>query len=268
MSNPHVLDVPAVIFDIGSGLCKVGLSGEICPRSVIDSVVGHSKCNIPLVKGNKNRYYVGEEVQNNYDRVYLHYPIERGLVKRWDDMEKLWSYLFELEVGVKPSEQPVLVTETSVNPRDTREKIAEIMFEKFGVPALYLSNHAVGALYAYGYVRGLVVDSGDGVTCTVPIYEGYSLPHAVTKLNVAGRDITEYLSRLLLIRGYISPCIFKKTVMDDLKEKVCYVTMYPKKEGEKRQQESPKQYILPDGKVVNLGDHCARWLKYFFHLKG
>jgi actin-related protein len=173
-------------------------------------------------------------------------------------MEKLWHHLFELEVGVKPSEQPVFMTETSLNPRDIRENTAEIMFEKFSVPALYLSNHAVGALYAYGYVTGLVVDSGDGVTCTVPVYEGYSLPHAVTKLYVAGRDITEHLIQLLLARGYNFPCMFNKVMMDDLKEKVCLVTLEPEKEIPKRQQEVLRQYKLPDGNIIQIGDHLCQ----------
>jgi actin-related protein len=249
------LEVPAVIFDNGSGLCKAGLSGETGPRCVINSVVGHPKFNIPSARTNRKRYFVGEEAQRKYDTLYLHYPIERGLVTRWDDMEKLWKYLFEWELGVRPNEQPVLMTEPSLNPRETREKTAEIMFEKFGVPALYLSNHAVGALYASACVTGLVVDSGDGVTCTVPIYEGYALPHAITKLHVAGRDITEHLIRLLLARGCTFPCILNKAVMDDLKEKVCFVTLEQERDVHKREQEFPRQYKLPDGNVIHIGDH-------------
>lgn len=255
MSNPQALDVPAVVFDNGSGLCKVGLSGEIGPRQVINSVVGHPKFNIPSARANRKKYFVGEEAQYRYDALYLHYPIERGLVTRWDDMEKLWKHLFEWDLGVKPSEQPILLTEPSLNPRETREKTAEILFEKFSVPALYLLNHAAGALYASACVTGLVVDSGDGITCTVPVFEGYSLPHAVTKLYVAGRDITEHLTRLLLARGCTFPCILNKAVVDDIKEKSCYISLEPEIEPSKRRQEVLTEFKLPDGNVIHMGDH-------------
>ncbi|KAL6040035.1 hypothetical protein STEG23_015601 [Scotinomys teguina] len=257
MFNPAILDIPAVIFDNGSGLCKVGISGEIGPRHVINSVVGYPKFNIPSGRTNRKRYFVGEEAQGMDDGLYLHYPIERGLVTRWDDMEKLWMDLFEGELGVKPSEQPVFMTEPSLNPQETREKTTEIMFEKFNVPALYLSNHAVGSLFASACVTGLVVDSGDGVTCTVPVYEGYSLPHAITKLYVAGRDITEHLTRLLLAKGYTFPCILNKAVVDDIKEKLCTVT-WGQENTHKNYQEAIKEYELPDGNIIQMSDHLCR----------
>ncbi|CAH6779959.1 actin-related protein T1 [Phodopus roborovskii] len=257
MFSQAVLDIPAVIFDNGSGLCKVGISGELGPRHVINSVVGHPKFNIPSARTNRKRYFVGEEAQCMYDGLYLHYPIERGLVTRWDDMEKLWKDLFEWELGVKPSEQPVFMTEPSLNPRETREKTTEIMFEKFNVPALYLCNHAVGALCASACITGLVVDSGDGVTCTVPIYEGYALSHAITKLYVAGRDITEHLTRLLLAKGYTFPCILNKAVVDDIKEKLCTVT-WGQEDTHKNYQQALKEYQLPDGNVIQMSDHLCR----------
>nr|XP_004654002.1 actin-related protein T1-like [Jaculus jaculus]XP_004654003.1 actin-related protein T1-like [Jaculus jaculus] len=264
MFNPDILDVPAVIFDNGSGLCKIGISGENGPRHIINSVVGHPKFNIPSARSNRKRYFVGEEAQCNYDGLYLHYPVERGLVTRWDDMEKLWKDLFEWELGVKPSEQPVLMTEPSLNPRGTREKTTEIMFEKFNVPALYLCNHAVAALCASACVTGLVVDSGDGVTCTVPVYEGYTLHHAVTKLYVAGRDITEHLTRLLLAIGYTFPCILNKAVVDDIKEKLCVVDWEPNEEASKGSQRALREYTLPDGNVIHMNEHLCQVPRVLF----
>ncbi|CAI9181072.1 unnamed protein product [Rangifer tarandus platyrhynchus] len=254
MFNPHTLDTPAVIFDNGSGLCKVGISGEIGPRHIISSVVGHPKYNMALPEANQKNYVVGEKALFKYEDLQLHYPIERGLVTRWDDMEKLWKCLFEWELGVKPYQRPVLMTEPSLNPRETREKTTEVMFETFNVPAFYLSNHAVVALYASASVTGLVVDSGDGITCTVPVFEGYSLPHAVTKLYVAGRDMTEHLTRLLLASGCNYPCILNKALVDDIKETLCYVALEPEKKLCKKPEEILKEYKLPDGNVIHLGD--------------
>ncbi|XP_017367332.1 actin-related protein T1 [Cebus imitator] len=253
MFNPHILDVPAVIFDNGSGLCKAGLSGELGPRHVINSVLGYPKFNKPSARPSQ-KYLVGQEALYKYEALYLHYPIQRGLVTGWDDMETLWKHLFEWELRVKPSQQPVLMTEPSLNPRAIREKVAEIMFENFSVPAFYLSNHAVAALYASACVTGLVVDSGDGVTCTVPVYEGYSLPHAVTKLYMAGRDITEHLTRLLFAGGCNFPCILNKAVVNNIKEKLCYIAFEPEEELRKCRGKVLGAYRLPDGHVINFGE--------------
>jgi len=57
--------------------------------------------------------------------------------------------------------------------------MTEIMFETFNVPSLYVACQAVLSLYSTGRTTGLVLDSGEGVTSTVPIYEGYALPHAI-----------------------------------------------------------------------------------------
>ncbi|XP_004705267.1 actin-related protein T2 [Echinops telfairi] len=254
MLSSQALDAPAVIFDNGSGLCKAGLSGEIGPRHVISTVVGHPKFKMTSAGANQKKYFVGEEALYKYENLHLHYPIERGLVSSWDDMEKLWKHLFEWELGVKPCDRPVLMTEPSLNPRENREKMAQIMFETFNVPAFYLSDQAVLALYASACVTGLVVDSGDGVTCTVPIFEGYSLPHAVNKLYVAGRDITEHLTRLLLASSRTFPCSLYKALVNDIKEKLCFVVLEPEKELCRRPEDPLKEYKLPDGNVVHLGD--------------
>jgi actin-related protein len=77
------------------------------------------------------------------------------------------------------------------------------MFEKFNVPQFYLAIQvplfikAVLALFSSGRTTGVVIDSGDSVTHTVPIFEGYALPHAIQKLEIGGRDITEYLSKIV-----------------------------------------------------------------------
>ncbi|KAM6172778.1 actin-related protein T2 [Erethizon dorsatum] len=254
MSSPHTLNSPAVIFDNGSGLCKAGLSGEIGPRHILSSVVGHLKVKPSQAGPHQKKYLVGDEALCRQEAVHLRTPIERGLIVGWDDAERLWQHLFEWELGVKPSEQPVLVTEPSLNPRESRERTAQVMFESFGVPAFYLSDQAVLALYASACVTGLVVDSGEGVTCTVPIFEGYSLPHAVAKLYVAGRDITEQLTRLLLAGGRTFPCLLDKALVDDIKEKLCYVASEPEKELCRRPEDVLREYKLPDGNIIYLGD--------------
>ena len=86
-----------------------------------------------------------------------------------------------------PEQHPVLLTESPLNPKKNREEAAELLFETFSIPALYISVQAVLTLYASGRTTGLVVDVGDGVSHCVPVVDGFSIPHAMKRMNVSGR---------------------------------------------------------------------------------
>jgi len=115
------------------------------------------------------------------------------------------------DLKVTPEEKPVLLTEAPLNPLTNREKMAQVMFETFNTPSMFVAIQAV-SLYASGRTTGIVFNCGDGVTYTVPLFEGYPVPHAVLRLDFAGRDVTNYMSRLLTERGYyfntVRPVVF------------------------------------------------------------
>ncbi|XP_001506410.1 actin-related protein T2 [Ornithorhynchus anatinus] len=252
MFSPQILETPAVIFDSGSGLFKAGLSGEIGPRYVITSVIGQSRLN-ESTTGASQKKYMGEEALCKQEDLILKHPIERGLVTSWEDLELLWKHMYEWEMGVQASERPILVTEPPLNPRENREMMAELLFESFKVPALYFSDQAMLALYASACITGLVVDSGSGLTRTVPIFEGYPLPHAVSKLHLAGKDLTGYLLRLLLQSGHSYPRPVDESIAEDIKEKLCYVALDPVKELGRTPEEVTKDYKLPNGQAIRIG---------------
>ncbi len=256
LSDEVISNKPLVI-DNGTGFTKNGFAGEDQPRSVFPTIIGYPKYQIIMtdVEHYVREYYIGEEALNLRGVLKLVYPIEHGQILDWDAMERIWHYSFYNDLRVNPNEHPVLLTEPPLNKNSNKEKMAELMFETFNVPAMYISMQAILSLYASGRTTGIVVDAGDGVTHIVPVYEGFAISHAIHRADIGGRDLTDYLRRLLRQRGYSLTSSAEREIVRDLKERLCYIALDPEKELKLAEKVSGmvKSYTLPDGETLSIG---------------
>jgi actin-related protein 2 len=165
---------------------------------------------------------VGDEASKLRQMLQITYPLSHGVIRNFDDMYHVWDYTFDNKLKIDPHECKILLTEPPLNPVENRKRMLEVMFEKYGFQGTYVAIQAILTLYAQGLLTGVVLDSGDGVSHIVPVYEGFALPHLTKRIDVAGRDITQYLIKLLLLRGYAFNRTADFETVRMLKEKLCY----------------------------------------------
>ena len=240
-------DNSAVVFDNGTGMMKAGFAGQDEPGAVFPAAVAR--------KRNVAEPAVGDDAVGKAG-YRIKYPVEHGIVNNWDDMALVWRKAYE-ELEVEPSNQGILITEAPLNPRKNREKMLEVLFEDFGVPATYVQIQAVLSLYASGRNDGVVIDSGDGVTHAVPVFEGRVMPTAVKRSEVAGRDLTEWMQELLNEdQDFRFSSSQHREWAKAIKEKLCYIEPDFDAALEKWEADEDSfndDYTLPDGTTIKVG---------------
>ncbi|CAF4891221.1 unnamed protein product, partial [Rotaria socialis] len=256
MSFNCMKDSNSIVMDNGSGTIKVGFAGDSQPCIIFPTIVGCLRHTSVSPGMNLKDQYIGSEVIENKDILSIHYPIEHGIVTNWDDMEKIWHHTFYNKLRIAPEEHPFLLTEAPLNPKANREKMAQVLFEHFNVPALYVAIQAVLTFYASGRIAGIVLEIGDGVSATVPIFQGYAVSNAINRLDLAGRDLTDWMTRLLAERGYSFASTAQREIVRDMKEKLGYVALDFQDELSKssHSKDIEKNYELPDGQKITIGN--------------
>jgi actin-related protein 2 len=247
-----------VVCDNGTGFVKCGFAGQNFPTAIFPAMIGR-----PIMRAEEKvgdvelkDIMVGEEAAELRTMLELKYPMENGIIVNWEDMFHLWDYTFYEKLKIDPKECKVLLTEPAQNPKNNRIKMVQTMFDRYGFQAVYVAIQAVLTLYGQGIQTGVVVDSGDGVTHIVPIYEGFALPHLTRRLDIAGRDITRYLIKLLLLKGYPFNSTADFETIRQMKEKLCYVG-YDLNLEQKLATETTvlvENYTLPDGRVIKVSN--------------
>lgn len=257
-----LLNQPVVI-DNGSSALKAGFAGGSKPKVVIGTKVGRAK-HMRIMPGGAleadkdlsgpSSIFVGRKLDEHRGAFLLEYPMDKGYVTDggWDAMERLWEHVYaKNNLNATIDDHPVLLTEAPLNPRTNRDKTAEIFFETFRSPAMFFTPPSVLSLYASGRTTGVVLDVGEGVTHAVPVYEGFALPHSVTRSDVAGRDVTRHMQLLLRRSGLPFTTTAEADLVKSLKEEVCYCTPNPNND-ETAEKDSRTQYQLPDGQAITL----------------
>ncbi|KIY72038.1 Actin/actin-like protein [Cylindrobasidium torrendii FP15055 ss-10] len=257
------MEAPPLVVDNGTGFVKVGYAGSNFPEHVFPSIVGR-----PILRAEERvgsatikDIMIGDEAAENRNFLQVTQPMEHGIVRNWEDMKHLWDYTFDEKLKVDPRGRKVLLTEPPMNPRVNRQRMCQVMFEEYGFDGVYIAIQAVLTLYAQGasatlrLTTGVVVDSGDGVTHIVPVYEGFAPGHLTRRLDIAGRDVTRYLIKLLLMRGYAFNRTADFETVREIKEKLCYVS-YDLELDTRLSEETTvivESYQLPDGRTIKVG---------------
>jgi len=247
-------NLPAVVIDNGTGYTKMGYAGNTEPQYIIPTVIATNdsagkKTAAAQKKGVEDLdFFIGDEAQS-YAKTYdLFYPVRHGQVDNWTHMEQYWEHCIFKYLRAEPEDHYFLLTEPPLNAPENREYTAEIMFETFNVPGLYIAVQAVLALAASWTSKsvtertltGTVIDSGDGVTHVIPVAEGYVIGSSIKSIPLAGRDITAFVQQLMRERETTIPPSESMEVAKRVKETYSYVCPDIVKEFQKYDTEPEK----------------------------
>uniref|UniRef100_H3A261 Actin like 7A n=2 Tax=Latimeria chalumnae TaxID=7897 RepID=H3A261_LATCH len=258
-----VKETRAVIIDVGTGYCKAGFAGQPRPSCIVSSTVGKHPQKSAKTGDNRKETFIGKEIQSRSDLIF-ECPLRHGIVTDWDSVQALWNYIFETEMKILPEEHAVLVSDPPLSPTTNREKYAELMFENFCIPAMYIAYQSVLALYSYGKTTGLVVDSGHGVSYVVPVHEGYNMPSITNRADYGGADLNNYLLKLLTEIGY-RLTDRQLYIVEDIKKKCCYTSIDLEYDMSLKPSDYIVDYELPDGQLISLDKERFRCPEALFN---
>uniref|UniRef100_A0A8C8WA17 Actin like 9 n=1 Tax=Panthera leo TaxID=9689 RepID=A0A8C8WA17_PANLE len=241
----------AVVIDMGTGTCKVGFAGQARPAYTVATIVGCQPKKPSSPRQAALETFIGEAARKRPELTLVQ-PVHNGIVVDWDAAELIWRHLLEHDLRAAPRDHPLLFSDPPFSPSTNREKLVEVAFESLRCPATYVASQAVLSVYAHGRVSGLVVDAGHGVTCAAAVFQGYNLPHATERLDLAGTHLTAFLAETLLGPG-LPPGQHDLDTVEAIKHRYCYVAPDFLQAQARPERECRQTLRLPDGRTLTLG---------------
>ena len=262
-----------IIIDIGSGIIKAGISGQDIPKVIFPNYIGEPKYSKVLRSFSKDNQeiqeqYIGKDCLKFLGILKLRYPVKNGIFENEQDILTIFKYIYQnLEIDNEEiSEHPILITEPLLNPYSNREKIASALFENLSAPAIFFASQPILSLFSTSNTSSIILESGEGVTQSCVVYEGYSIPNSYIRNNYGGKDVTEYFQTLLQRQGYSFTTTSEFEIVKKMKEDICFTTINSNignplnnisnldLSGNKNKSESSGIYNLPDGNAIKIGD--------------
>ncbi|XP_030046224.1 actin-3-like [Microcaecilia unicolor] len=240
------MEKPSIVMDNGAGYSKAGFCSEDRPKFVLRTKVGIPWSELVHEIGHQT-LTAGMMAPVSTSLIWKT-PIVHGVVVDWNAIEIFWKHIFYRLLKIDPRAHSVLLSDSPASPLVNRELAAELLFESFGVPAMHIAPSCTLSMYSCGRTIGLVIDVGDGTSLTCPILEGYILPCALYRLDIAGETLTHRMRELLRLSGN-SFFSHQKSLVRKIKEKTCYVALDYQKE---LQSDLCLDYPLPDGHILSL----------------
>ncbi|KAL7714428.1 actin [Entamoeba marina] len=258
-------DIRAVVIDHGSGLIKAGFGGETIPKTAFPSVIGSEKYRTFVT--NPKDHWLAEDALMRHNYLKISYSVSNDVVNNWDDMEKLWHHTFYNEIRVAPEEHPILMTSNFFENKANKEKTTQIMFETFNVPALNFENNSLLSLFVSGRTTGIIVDCGENSTRCIPIIDGCIKKDAVFETSIGGKDLNDYLLKMLIECGNVSLSLSDKESIRDIKEKMCYIVLDWNKTTQINKNNLKKTYQPRYGKLISVDDALFKCPEVLFNPK-
>ena len=214
---------PNIIMDNGTDTTRVGFSSENLPKYTFPTILAYPKFSCCPINWNKQVFFIAKEFEVRKGILNPYYPIENGIITKWEEMEKLWGATFQKVLTIKPSEYSILLSYNPENPKENIEKITQIMFEAFDVKNLYLGNQSLLSLFSSGKTTGISINFGENITHITPIFEGKILSE--NKMALGGNDLTKYMEISINEIDKTIDAKKHKNIIENIKKEICYVSL-------------------------------------------
>ena len=254
MDSKSLYSKTPIIIDIGTSSIKAGLSGQEKPSLVFPNYFGKMKYSksVGSWKEDDKKEIIGNDCDKYFGVTKLKYPLSHGIFTDAKDIEPIFEYIYSnLDMSITEiKEHPVLIAEPLLNPQQNRINITKLLFDKYKIEQLFFASQPILSLFSTSSTSGAVLESGDGVTQSCIIYEGYTIPGSYKRINLGGKEVTEYLQYLLNKKGYNLNNSDGFQITKKIKEELCEIAPLDKKENNLE----IKNYTLPDDSVIEIGE--------------